>query len=240
MRAFLLGLALALLAATSRPRVVVYSYAYATNETSEAPEAYGVDKMDPGGGGTFMFRNVNQHYRSPSFDGAAVRKGTIGVQILHADSNGGLVLSVSEPAATSMALADTTTCVVFADTTVVCDPSRTVSPEALTLLRFLGPNFMDASRLDSNRHWHAVSQGNYATTADYTIGRMDGTKFEINEAAIHALPGRAEKTELAATIDYDAARSLPLAVDESTVEHDQRGVVAQTTTTHVVLTLLTP
>lgn len=239
MRAIVLGLTWTLFAATSSPRVLIYSYAYATSETNEAPQAYGLDKMDPGGGGTFIFRNVNQHYRSPSFDGATTRKGTIGVQVERVESDGGAVLTVNEPA-TAAPPGDVVTCVAFADTTVVCDPNHAVSPEALALLRFLGPHFVDATRLDANRHWHTVSQGIYATTDDFAIQRTDGTKLEIAEAAIHSQAGNPRKIELAARIDYDIARSLPLTVDESTVEHEQRGVIAQTATTHVMLTLMTP
>ena len=46
-------------------RVLVYSYVYESGKSADAEKAYGVDKMDPGGGGTFMFHNVNQHYLLP-------------------------------------------------------------------------------------------------------------------------------------------------------------------------------
>ena len=236
MGALALGWALCLLAATTPANVLTYAYTYERNQTDEAPEAYGVDKMDPSGGGTFIFPNINQHYRSPSFDAPQRRLGIIAVEVVRQEADGGLVLRVDEPAPNGPR-AEGQTCVAFADTTVVCDPSHPVSVEAQTLLRLMGRNFVDPSHLDGSRHWRIVPLGPYGTTADYTIGHVDGTKLHILESALQTQAGTPVKTEISATIDYDAARSMPLTVEESTIAREQRGVITQTTTTHVALRL---
>ena len=224
-------------------RVLVYSYVYESGKSADAEKAYGVDKMDPGGGGTFMFHNVNQHYRSPSFAASVDRHGTIAVEVMREESDGGLVLRVSEPAPQNPSGGDASgaTCVAFGDTTVVCDPNRAVSPEAAALLELLGKNFVDAARIDAARHWRVVTAGGYATTADFTIEGSAGTKLAIAEQAVREQPGSQEKIEVTASIVYDAARSLPLSIDESTVERSARGdVVSETISSHTTLTLASP
>jgi hypothetical protein len=213
--------------------VLTYAYTYERSQTDDGPKAYGVDKMDPGGGGTFYIPNINQHYRSPSFGSSQPRSGTIAVEVVRQEADGGLVLRISEPAPIS---SDAQTCVVFGDTTVVCDASHPVSPEAQTLLQFMGSNFIDAARLDARRHWRLDPAGSNGTVADYTIARTAGNEVDVAETGVLA-PAGSPKTEIAASIAYDTARSLPLSVDESTLEREQRGVILETVTTHVVLSL---
>ena len=116
-----------------------------------------------------------------------------------------------------------------------------MSPEAAALLRLLGKNFVDAARIDAARHWRVVTAGNYATTADFTIERNAGTKLAIAEQALREQPGSQRKTEVTASIVYDDTRSVPLSVDESTVERMPRGeVVSETMSSHTTLTLVSP
>lgn len=237
-RALLIA-AIALLAVAPAPRTVIYEYTYESGTSAEAQKAYGVDKMDPGGGGTFYFHNVNQHYRSPAFDAAERRSGRIGIQIVREEADGGLVLSVDEPLAGRAADASAgVACVVFGDTTVVCDPNRPLSPEASAIVALLGNDFVDASRLDAARHWRVATAGTYVTAADFTVNRTTGSTLTIAESAVRMQPGSAGKTQIAASIVYDAARSLPVSVDESTLQQVQRaGVVSETISSHTTLTL---
>jgi hypothetical protein len=240
--AFVLAACLALLPVPAA-RVFVYSYAYESGKSADIEKAYGLDKMDPGGGGTFMFHNVNQHYRSPSFAASEARHGTIAVEVVREESDGGLVLRVSEPAPPNPLGGDASgaTCVAFGDTTVVCDPNRTISPETVALLGLLGKDFVDASRVDAARHWRVTTAGGYATTADFTIERSSGTKLAIVERAVRERPGSSEKVDVTASIVYDETRSVPLSVDEATVERTSRGdVVSETVSSHVTLTLVSP
>ncbi len=236
MRVLALAAALLAFVAATAPRELVYAYSFQSDRRDESDKAYGSDKMDPGGGGTFLFHNVNQHYRSPSFDGPQSRSGTIAVRVEGEEPGGGLVLAVREfpaPAAT----ADPVTCVAFGDTTVVCDPSHDVTPEVSTLLATLGTGFVDASRLDAARHWRIDPHAAYGTIADFSIVRSAGTILEIDETGVRTRSGSPLKTTIGATIEYDAARSIPLALDASTVELAQRGVVSETISTHTTLKL---
>jgi hypothetical protein len=157
--------------------------------------------MDPGSGGTFMFRNVNQHYRSPSFAAPERLTGTIAVALVRVEADGGLVVRISDRPSASSASADPPlTCVAFGDTTVVCDPSRAATPEEVTLLKFLGKGFVDAARLDAARHWHVDGAGTAGARADYTIAREDGTTLDITESSVRPPSGSHARAEIAASI----------------------------------------
>jgi hypothetical protein len=236
MRVLALAAALLALVAATAPRELVYAYSFECDRSGEVDKGYGVDKMDPGGGGTFLFHNVNQHYRSPSFDGPQSRSGKIAVRVLREQAGGGLVLEVSEVLAPHGAT-DPVTCVAFGDTTVVCDPSREVNPEVSMLLATLGKDFVDPSRLDAARHWRIDPHAAYGTIADYSIVRSAGTMLEISESGIRTRSGSPLKATLNANIEYDAARSLPISLEASTVEQIRGGVVSETISTHTALKL---
>jgi hypothetical protein len=72
---------------------------------------------------------------------------------------------------------------------------------------------------------------------DYTIVHRQGNVLEIRATGIRALPGSSQKATVAATIEYDTVRSIPIAVEESTVQEGRRGAVSQTTSTHVTVSL---
>lgn len=237
MRAFALALSLALLGVTAAPRQLVYAYTYESNRSDDADHAHGVDKMDPGSGGTFYFHNVNQHFRSPTFSGnGQKRSGTISIDVQREQAGGGLVVAVTESAADGVD-ARPATCVTFGDTTVVCDPSRDVSPEAKQLLRVLGEWFVDPSKLDNERHWRIDAQGPSGTTSDFTIERSAGSQLEIGEKGVRADKEALSKTTVDGEIGYDAARSLPTAFDESTTQKTIRGAVSVTIETYTTLKL---
>ncbi|MGB8520198.1 MAG: hypothetical protein WCD38_08555 [Candidatus Tumulicola sp.] len=239
MQALVVAACLALLPGPAA-RVLHYSYTYETGMSASTEKAYGLDKMDPGSGGTFMFHNVNQHYLAPSFDASQSRRGTLTVEVVREEADGGLVLRVREaaPGAAPSGSAPGATCVAFGDTTVICDPTQSVSPEAVALLGLLGKNFVDASQLDASRHWHVVASGSYGGSADFTVVRSDAEILTISERGVRAKAGSSEKTDVSAAILYDTTRSLPVSVDESVRERVARGdVVSETRSSHVTLTL---
>jgi hypothetical protein len=230
---YVLALAASLpwLLASATPRELVYSYTVESTRTDKGDSAHGVDKMDPGGGGTFYFHNVNQHYRSPDMGpGAQRRSGKIVVEAVRQQQDGGLVVRVTEDASP----AGPVTCVTFGDTTVVCDPNRQVAAEIPALLALLGTGFVDPSRLDNSRHWHVDAA---STSADYTILSNAGAVLDIDESATRTQAGSTTKTTIAAAIEYDLARSLPTSLQESTIERDHRGSVNETISTETTLKL---
>ena len=227
-------------AAVSTPapqRVLVYAFSFESSRSYAGEKAYGVDKMDPGGGGTFMFHNVNQHYRSPTFDRPQSERGSVAIRVVREEADGGLVFAVTDAPPGAAAKQDPVTCVAFGDTTVVCDPAHPVGPEVTVLLGLLGKGFVDASRLDSARHWHVDLQNVEHSAMDYTIVGSMGNLLEIRATGVRAVPGVSKKATVAATIEYDTLRSIPIAVDESTQQESRRGAISQTTATRLTIKL---
>jgi hypothetical protein len=232
MYALALAASLPWLLAQATPRELVYSYTVERSRTDQGDIAHGVDKMDPGGGGTFYFPNNARDYRPPAADGAQRRSGKIVVDAVREQTDGGLVLHVTEDAAR-----EPVTCVTFGDTTVVCDPNRQISAEVPELLALLGTNFVDPSRLDNARHWRIDAENGYGTTADYTIVRTAGALVDIRESGIRTQANSAAKTTIDASIEYDVVRSLPTSLQESAVERDHRGSVSEVVSTQTTITL---
>jgi len=222
------------LLAQATPRELVYAYTVERSQTDQGDTAHGVDKMDPGGGGTFYFHNNARDYRPPSASaGEQKHSGKIVVDVVRAQSDGGLVLHVTE----DHAAGGPVTCVTFGDTTVVCDPNRQVAPEVTELLALLGTGFVDPTRLDNARHWHVDADSGYGTTADYTIVRTDGALVGIAERGTRTVPRTTAKTTIDASIEYDVDRSLPTSLQESVVERDHRGAVSETILTQTSIAL---
>lgn len=237
MRTFALAAILVGTIAAATPRELVYAYTFESNRTYDADHAYGIAKADPGGGGTFYIHNIDHDYRPiSSQDGTQRRSGTIAVDVVREEPDGGFVLRVRE-SLPGAAAGDGFDCVAFGDTTVVCDPNHPIGPEIPALLGLLGKDFVDPSRLDAARHWRIGPQAAYGTTADYRIVGNAGTLLEIEENGIRTQQDSPAKTSIGAKIQYDEARSLPTSFDESTVERTQRGAVTVTTSTRTVVKL---
>lgn len=221
--------------AASAPRELVYTYAVESYRTDDVDHPLGVDKADPGGGGTFFIHNIEHNCRCamPS-DSPQRRSGSATIEIERTEPDGGVVLAVQPEVDAS---GGPITCVAFADTSVVCDPSRNVPPEILTLLALFGKGFVDPSRLDAARHWHVEPQGAYGTSIDYTIVGTAGTLLDIDEAGLRTGRSGRSKTTISGTIEYDTARSLPTQLAESTVEKSERGTIAETISTNVSVKL---
>jgi len=179
---------------------------------------------------------------APSRAGALVgghadseRTGTIAVDVLRQQADGGLVVSIGEQ--TKPANVAPATCVVYGNTSLACDPARTLNPEEYSLLRFLGSNFIDPSSLDAQRHWHiAQSGGGLDTTADYGISHADGANLTVTESQT-ITPKTGSPTTVKSTIEYDFKRSVPTSIDER-VTQTKNGVETLATTVRTVLQLV--
>lgn len=222
------------------PRHLVYSYTFESARSDESDRAPGLNKMDPGGGGTFYFHNVNQHYIAPAAlgDDSNKRSGTLAIDVVREQADGGLVLRIEENPASGSSVA--VTCVTFADTTVVCDPNQPFGPEVPQIAALLGKGFVDPGRFDAAKHWRIAPPGAYGTTADYTVVSANGAMLEIEESAVASEDGSPSKTTIDAKIEYDFSRSLPTAVDETTVRRTEHGVVDETLSTHATFELQPP
>jgi hypothetical protein len=189
--------------------------------------------MDVGGEGV---TSGISHYH-----GSLTDKGTIKVDVLSQQPDQGLVVSISEHGETTRR-APPATCVVYGDTRVICDPSKTVYPEEYTLLRFLGPNFVDPEQFDAHKHWSVSQHGSVvAVKADYAVtGSQNGT-MEISESRkIIPNAGGSLTTDIQTKIGYDVAHSIPTSVDEYVTQRQDNGVSGTTTTIYqTTLHLLT-
>jgi hypothetical protein len=157
-------------------------------------------------------------------------QGTIVVNVTRIQPDGGLVVAVSEQA-TGPRAALPATCVVYGNTTVVCDSSKLVNAEELALLRLLGSNFIDPAQIDAKNHWRVdQSSASESDVADFSIGKNDGTTMNITSQRVYKTTGIGLGTTTTnATIVYDFPRALPTSVVEDQVTR-QNGTAGDYTT----------
>lgn len=196
------------------PRHLVYGFTFGTQSDLEVHSS-GIDAGGGPSGGSGM----------TDFTGGVGDQGTITVDLLSQQSDGGVVINVSEQAQKTRSSA-AATCVVYPTTGVICDPNATINPEEMALIRFLAPAFVDPSRLDAKQHWKIESSTpQYSLTSDFTIAKNAGGVMTIDEnRIIHQQQPTIETTEVNATIGYDFNKSLPTSVSEYAIERSQAGM----------------
>ncbi len=193
-------------------RHLVYSFTYESRQN-------GAVTNDPGSSG------------AQSYSGRLDDTGTITIDVLREAPDRGLVVTVSERGESSRR-ATPTTCAVYGNTGVACDPSKTVNSEEYAILRFLGVNFFDPNAVDVKQHW-SISQKNGPLTvsADYVITQNNGGVMTIAESRHVEDASQGVVTSDARTkLSYDANRLLPTAVDEYVTEQRHSGVLGTSTT----------
>jgi hypothetical protein len=193
-------------------RHLVYSFTYESKQNGTVPN-------DPGSTG------------KRTYSGKLGDRGTITVDVLREAPDRGLVVVVSEQGEDTRS-GSSATCAVYGNTQVVCDPSKPTTSEELTLLRFLGANFIDPSAVDSNNHWSVspVSPG-LTTKADYTISSNDGGMMAIAETR-HVENGSlgSDITDIQTKLSYNAAMLVPASVEEYATERRNSGIQGISTT----------
>jgi hypothetical protein len=228
-------------AETTAVPTLVYSFTYSSNQDINAkdsanpaedygPPSGGGGKNPTTGGGNSLSNpgSGTSHYSSALND-----KGTMTVDILGKQSDGGLIVSISE-AGQQTRRAPAATCVVFGNTHVICDPNKTVYTEEYTLLRFLGQNFVDPANIDAKRHWQVVQNSPAMNvTADYVIGPTTGSDVQISETRKISTPGQSNvTTDVETKIGYDMSRTVPTSVAEYVTQRQDRGVSGMGTTVY--------
>jgi hypothetical protein len=166
------------------------------------------------------------------YNGAMHDQGTITVDILREQPDTGLVVKISEQAR-DYRKADPATCVIYGTTNMICDPNATINSEELTLLRFLGRNFVDPNKLDAKGHW-SFDEGNSATntTADYTLAPGKNGIVSIQETrVVKDLGGRPATTDVSTTIVYDMNRQIPTTIQEYATRRDSSSTAGMMKTT---------
>ncbi len=175
------------------------------------------------------------------YSGGSADKGTIAFDVMQAGSDGGLAVQVSEAAQNTRSAA-ATTCVVYNDGRLICDPNGKVNEEEMALLQVAGRNFVDPTQFDAHKHWKVSgASGPYTTSTDYTM--TGGDPAGIVAIALQ----RVDKVDGAqgynATTDgtllYDMPLSIPTSLKEDTVMRQSRGMGQDNRVdTHITLNLL--
>jgi hypothetical protein len=215
----------ALAQASSPQRHLVYSFTWGNNNDTQMQNS----GMNESGGtaGSGM----------QDFNGSATDKGTISVDVMREQPDTGLVVSISEQAQGTRS-SSPATCVVYSDTTVICDPNKRINAEEYTLLRFLGAQFVNPNQIDAKQHWHVEREGRVSTAADYTISKNNAGVMTIDEVRIVKEQGsRSRATTIDSNIGYDFNRQVPTSISEQSTERSQTGDQYVTVTGHTVLTL---
>jgi len=221
-------------------RHLVYTFTWGSSNNTEVHTS-GMGDGSPGSSGTSMGAPTSSGSASglSSFNAAVNDKGTITVDVLREQPNDhGLVVTVSEQAQDNRS-AVAATCVVFGNTDVICDPNAKINYEELTLLRFLGANFVDPNQIDAKQHWRVgESNGGYSVSADYTIASNANGIMKISEDRMVS-PTKTESSAVNSTIGYDFNRQIPTAITEYSIERRERGEQYVTVKMETVLDLQT-
>jgi hypothetical protein len=209
---------------------LVYSFTYSSAQNVVARDSAtsieqngeaGTAAQGPVGSGSGM-----SHYHGNLTDG-----GTMTVKIVRQQSDGGLIVTVSEQGE-NIRRAPLATCVVYGNTQVICDPNKTVYSEEYTLLRFFGSNFVDPNQLDVSRHWSITTNSSSANVkSDYTIDSNANGTMQISETRrIRPVNGGSLTTDVQTKIGYDFTRAIPTSVDEYVTQRQDNGVSGTSTT----------
>jgi hypothetical protein len=174
------------------------------------------------------------------YSGTVHDSGTIVVDVMREQPDTGLIVTISEQA-TGTRKADQATCVTYGTTNVICDPNKTVNSEELTLLRFLGRNFVDPNKIDAKGHW-GLGESNpaVATTSDYTLtGTKNGAATIQETRVVKDLGSEPVTTDVSTTIDYDLNRQVPTKVQEYAERRESSTATgSMKTTVQTTLTLV--
>jgi hypothetical protein len=213
-------------------RHLVYAFTYGVSTDRQMhTSGMGGSSMDPTEG--------SNSSGMVHFNGGSSDKGTITVDVMHEQPDSGLVIVVSEQGQDTRK-ADPATCVVFSDTTIVCDPNKKINAEELTLLRFLGAHFVDPTNLDAKGHWHIERDGPTSTTADYTISKNANGAMTIDEVrVVKETSAQPLTTNINATIGYDFNKSVPTSVTEYLIQRSEQGEQYNTIKSETTLSLET-
>lgn len=147
-------------------------------------------------------------------------RGSISIGMLGKQSDGSLVVRVMQSPAQHDASA--VTCVVYPTTALICDPSKTVSSEEVTLLRYLAPGVVDPNQ--DKASWQ-LQDGNPKTSFKATFKVLQTAHGIMTVGERRSATGEAgpySTDDSSSTFLYDVAREVPTAIDDSVVQKTVR------------------
>lgn len=145
--------------------------------------------------------------------------GTITVDVLQVQPDSGLVLRISEQARLRRS-AQPTLCVVYGTGSTICDQSHgEMNEEEMTLMRFLGRNFVNTSVMDAKRHWQYASTAPRATeTSNYTLDKADANVMNISyQRQLKVTGAQPFEATTEGSLSYNDLLSMPVSINEDTV-----------------------
>jgi hypothetical protein len=171
--------------------------------------------------------------------GGSADKGQVFADVVGIQKDTGLIVTVSEQARESRT-AEPTTCLVYSNSTVICDQTKKVNDEELALLRFMGQHFVDENQIDDKNHWRIASSGpQFNLTSDFTVQSNDNNVLQILEARVVNQKGaQAFTSSVDGHITYDLNYTVPTAISEDEMLRQNGGMgTYDTDHTQISLTL---
>ena len=161
-----------------------------------------------------------KHYGAGSQD-----QGTVTIDVTGVQTDGGLIVSVSEAARDTRSAA-AVTCAVYGDTRVICEPDKKVNEEEFAVLRFMGRQFLDPNKLDDHQHWHIASDsGGYSVASDFTVNGGTSAAQKISETTTFKSSGSSPfTTSTDGKLIYDVDKTIPLYVSQDSTERQSQGM----------------
>jgi hypothetical protein len=191
-------------------RHTVYSFTYLT-QSDLTEQTSGLE----GGPESGM-----KHYGAGTQD-----QGTVTVDVNGVQADGGLLVSVSESARQDRSAAPVT-CAVYGDTRVVCEPDKKVNEEEYSLLRFMGRQFFDPSKLDPRQHWHIASDSNgFSMASDFTVsGGTTSAESITEQTTVKAGGSQPFTTTTDGKIMYNADLTIPISISQDSFQRQSQGM----------------
>jgi hypothetical protein len=195
-------------------RHLVYNFSVGVQNDTHDTNASSRMNNDAGGA------NVNGT-GDTSYMGIGSDKGTIPVDVMGVEPDGGLVVKVSENGQNNRR-ATAVECVVYPTTNVIC-ASGEVFPEELAVIRTLSPKFFDPTTLDAQHHWHQGSPA-AGVSLDFTAGTPAGTIVPISENDDEKVQGGQGSTLHGTdTYSYDMSKNVATQLKEYDTIRKQMG-----------------
>jgi hypothetical protein len=168
---------------------------------------------------------------SSDYRGGTTDEGTISVDVMQVQPDQGLVVQIAEQARNRRD-ATPTMCVIYGTGMNICDQSHgQLNAEEMTLLRFLGRNFVNRSEIDAKNHWrYSTNTPQADETNDYTIANSRGETLDINYQRVLKVSGAGGfDATTDGSLTYNEKLSVPLSIKEQTTSRKNTGMGNYTT-----------
>lgn len=200
-------------------RTMLYSFTYGTT-SDETALSSGISAN-----GTHQGTSGINDYRGSSAD-----RGTITVVVNRVQPDLGLAVTISEKARKTRS-APPVHCFAYPHSVAVCPGNPKVNEEEMTLLRFIGQNFIDPVQMDAKQRWKTgMSSKSGSVKNHFSVFKQVGSVYTVSENRVVTVKGAQGYTaSTTGKIVYDNARTAPLSIFEETIMRTTQGVGGYTT-----------